>query len=222
MNWPITVIDDFDLNVDCLVDYASQLEYKPGARYPGFRSGHLHQLHPTLFYKICIKTIAALFPESYEKKFYKASSFFQKVPANLVDGWVHQDTDEQFTSILYLNKNTNAGTSIYKPIVPHPFMNHEDKQNYFKKVNNGQKISASERKYFLSKRKENNDQFRKTIEVNSEYNRMIIFDGYQYHAAEVYDSDSNEDRLTLITFFHEVFDNDTVTKPNASTCRRII
>ena len=222
MKWPLLVIDDFDPNIDRLVEFAHKQEYHPGQNFPGCRSDFVHNLNPKLFESMCIKTLAALFPDDYKLKAFKASSFLQKIPPNLIDGWVHQDHSYQFTSILYLNKNMDAGTSMYKPLSSFPEVNAVDKQEYFTKVNKGEKITKKEESYLLSKREENNSQFKKTIYVNSEFNRLVLFDGYQYHAAENYNSDNKEDRLIYITFWHEVFDTEKTLNPNATTAKRII
>ena len=222
MNWPLLVIDDFYPNIDGLVEFAHKQKYQPGQNFPGCRSDYIHKLHPELFEAMCTKTLAAMFPDTYKFKSFRASSFLQKIPPNLIDGWVHQDHSSQFTSILYLNKNTDAGTSMYKPLFPFPKVNAVDKKSYFTKVNEGEKINKKEESYLLSKKEENNKQFKKTIYVNSEFNRLVIFDGYQYHAAENYDSNTKEDRLIYITFWEEIWDTEKTLHPNASTARRII
>ena len=56
----------------------------------------------------------------------------------------------------------------------------------------------------------NNNQFEKTITFNSKFNRLILFDASQFHAAEKFNEvDVNEDRLTLILFFHNIFSQTT-------------
>ena len=81
-------------------------------------------------------------------------------------------------------------------------INTEFKHDYYK---NTEKIKTEEEKYL----KENNDQFEKTLTLNSRYNRLILFDSSNLHAAEKYSEENiNEDRLTLVTFFTEINGNE--------------
>ena len=49
-------------------------------------------------------------------------------------------------------------------------------------------------------RKKANDSFDKVVDLQSNFNRLVLFDGHQWHGAENFGTEK-EDRLTLITFF---------------------
>ena len=49
-------------------------------------------------------------------------------------------------------------------------------------------------------RKKANNAFEKSVDLHSNFNRLVLFDGHQWHGAENYGTEK-EDRLTLITFF---------------------
>ena len=47
----------------------------------------------------------------------------------------------------------------------------------------------------------NNQYYKKILTVNSEYNRLFLFDSHHYHMAESFvDENDKSDRLTLISF----------------------
>ena len=129
---------------------------------------------------------------------------FQRTDGNLYNnyGWVHTDPDE-FTSIIFLSNHKKCGTSLFKKAkITSQVINSEFKYNYYK---NTEKIKTEEEKYL----KENNDQFEKTLTLNSRFNRLILFDSSNFHAAEKYGEENiNEDRLTLVTFFTGVIGNE--------------
>ena len=61
----------------------------------------------------------------------------------------------------------------------------------------------------------NNKGYEKTLGVESIYNRLLIFDSYQYHGVEnFYDENVKEERLTLITFFSQIQGVNTFPIPN--------
>lgn len=224
MNWPLLVADNFYSGIDTLREYAKTQEYSPGINFPGARTEPIHEINNNLFQGIALKTLALLYPNDYRSISFSATSYLQRVPPNLIDGWVHVDQDSQITSILYLNQDINAGTSLFKPLVPFPDINHYtyDKRSYLQIVNSGDKISKKEEDHYKLIRDENNKQFKKTCFINSEYNRCVMFDAMEYHAAENFYSRSKEDRYTYITFWHELWHEKKQINPNLSTSQRVV
>ena len=51
--------------------------------------------------------------------------------------------------------------------------------------------------------KKANAHFEKIVDLHSSFNRLVLFDGHQWHGAENYGT-KKEDRLTLITFFSTI------------------
>jgi len=224
MNWPLIVADDFYKDIDLLQDFAVKQHYEFGLNFPGFRTNLINEINTNLFQGIALKTLALLYPNNYTELTYRATSYIQRIPANLIDGWVHSDQGSQITSIIYLNKNINAGTSLFKPVIPFPSISDYsyDKRCYYQKVNNLEKVTKKEEVFFTDKRNQNNAQFRKTCFVNSEYNRCILFDANEYHAAENFYSDTKEDRYTYITFWQEIWDKNKQLTPTLPTSKRIM
>ena len=113
-------------------------------------------------------------------------------------GWIHKDIECEFTCIVYLSSHKNCGTSIFdsKKICSEILNNEKKKYTYTKN------LFEEEEKYL----KENNDQFEETISIKSKFNRCIMFDGANFHAAQkFYENDVQEERLTLIGFFNDIY-----------------
>ena len=52
-----------------------------------------------------------------------------------------------------------------------------------------------------------NSKFSKSVELFSNFNRLVLFDGYHWHASRNSGDDKSE-RLTLITFFTNIMGKD--------------
>ena len=165
MKWPLVVIDNFYPYANLLVDFANEQEYVSGTNYPGYRTDPLHQLNHPLFNAISDKIVAALYPYEHYSMQFNCTSYFQKVPANLIDGWVHQDKIAEVTAILYLSTSMNAGTSLYTPLIPFPECNAIEKNEYFQKVNNKKELSAKKNEEYTKLRDVNNSNFIKSIYI---------------------------------------------------------
>jgi hypothetical protein len=198
MLWPFLSIDNFFNDPDEIVEYAKNLEYKQHV-YPGGRSDCLSTIDPDFYVWINKKILTLLYPNDKEKLYFKAATHFQKVSPGLeYDGWVHSDKAE-FTCIIYLSKQNSCGTSMFVPKQQFYKSNdQEEKHSYFKDPNGYKNLEL------LKKLKEdNNEKFEESINVNSKYNRMVMFDGSMYHAAQPYLS-GEDDRITLISFVYTV------------------
>ena len=60
-----------------------------------------------------------------------------------------------------------------------------------------------DRKRMEKYKDKNNSKFRKKVELFSNFNRLVLFDGSNWHASKNSGADKS-DRLTLITFFSSV------------------
>ena len=201
LHFPITVVDDFFNYPDEVREFALQQEYlsDPENKWPGKRSKPLHELNPTLFTNT-VNKIFSLFFNLYKTKIsWSANVCFQKINSKYQEGWVHAD-DNICTGIIYLSKSKNkCGTTIYKPIDP---INASIK-------NTDKKIESFKNPDFITNnnnfRLENNKQFRPTVTVQEEYNRLVFFDGHLLHSANEFYGDENDSaRLTLVFFITQI------------------
>ena len=54
--------------------------------------------------------------------------------------------------------------------------------------------------------KNNQSNFEETLKVNGIYNRLFLFDSWNYHAAHKFVSKNNKlERLTYIVFFNDIY-----------------
>ena len=204
MKWPITCVDNFFDNPDEIVKFANTCEYeKPNdGKWPGRRTKPLHLIDFNFFKKVITKIISLIYPMQTYNVQLIANSYFQKIKGSdyVNEGWVHDDRGMEFTSIIYLTKDNNCGTSIFKGknFNVYPINEHKKREKYAN-LNN---ISGATEKIYL---KQNNDQFKKTCSFTSEYNRIVNFDSHNFHAVDNYGNNDESERLSLITFFEDVY-----------------
>ena len=218
MIWPTIVIDNFFNNPKAVIEFANNLEFqKNDGRYPGYRTKQLGEIENNFFQISTSKIMAALYPnESYMGSLqWTANQYFQKIKTNenLEPGYVHQDLDAEFTAIVYLSDEEDAGTAIFKKI-KEPVPHHEDdkKKGYLK--------SQKSKDYFNSI-KRNRECFQQTLEFTSVKNRMVLFDSSHFHAVNNFGKKQKE-RLTLITFFSSIARVDgTPLKIHANECGKL-
>jgi len=207
MIWPVICIDNFFQDPIKVKEFAYSLKYGKGeeGRWPGTRTNPLHEVDFRFFKWSTKKMISAIYPMNFSESTWVAEQSFQRIPGSLYKnkGWVHRDNGVEFTAIVYLSNHRNCGTSIYRPkILGADTINENEKRNFYKNIENLNDKQKKEEKDLL---KQNNDQFEKILEIDSVFNRLVMFDANNYHAAENFSNEGlNEDRLTLITFFSNV------------------
>lgn len=202
MLWPTLCVDDFFNNPEEIVNFSKTLKYEKNVegKWPGERSISLHKINFEFVDFVTKKIISVLFPINYLNMRWEIQQFFQKINGNFYtsNGWVHTDTPKELTAIIYLSNHKKCGTSFFKP-----------KKFYSKLID----PNLIEKKYGenLNENKylnENNEKFDKILTIDSKFNRLLLFDSNQYHAAEKFkEQDIDEDRLTLITFFTNISGN---------------
>jgi hypothetical protein len=201
LHFPITVVDDFFEYPDAVREFALQQEYlpDPNNKWPGKRSKPLHELNLALFSNTVNKVFSLFFNLNKTKISWNTNVCFQKVNSKYQEGWVH--TDENIcTGIIYLSKSENkCGTTIYRPIDPiNASIKNADKK--IESFNNTDLIPNTN-----DFRLENNKQFRSTVTIQEEYNRLVLFDGHLLHSAnEFYGDEDDSARLTLVFFVKQI------------------
>lgn len=204
MYFPIICVDNFFSDPDYVFKLAEEAEYNKSIdnRWPGARSNYLHSIHPMLF-ELTFRKIISLF-YSYEETLdtvWNVDMTFQKIiplenqNSFYPDGWVHSDNNNIFAGLIYLSKDSeiNTGTSIYTARSPVATpINHKIKEQLY---------SGTLTDIDLYNRgvKENNDQFEETITVKNKFNRLIMYDAANFHAAKNIMRLTNP-RYTLVFF----------------------
>ncbi len=220
MMWPTICIDNFFNNPKQVLEYSKTLKYTPAEKgnWPGVRSKAIHEIDNDFYTHIATKMIAALYPNEWQDIGWLANSYFQKIDSRWRGpGWVHKDVHQQFSSIIYLSGDTSCGTSLYKENTHEtvPLVNNMKTSSNLKPS----KMKTAEYKKELEK---HNNKFTKTVSFNSEINRCIMFDSYQYHAVDNFNKDDDNERVTIITFFNSIFRHDgKPLNPHAGESSRI-
>lgn len=204
INIPTTIFDHFLDDPQKIRDWALTLNYapEPTGRWPGKRSKPLHELNLTFFNMMCNKIISQFFDLNVHSLNWKVSCFFQLIDKTFHSGWVHDDANNAFTGILYLNPDSDlkGGTSIFRE--KKSLIKFEDNYLDVKKNSNLGKVSLDDTSKF---RNEHNDQFEETIRISNVFNRLLCFDSHLHHAALDFFGDQESSRLTMIFFFEDLF-----------------
>jgi hypothetical protein len=220
MIWPILCVDNFFTNPNQVIEFSKELKFnKSDGNFPGERTNSLHSIDRQFFLHTTEKIITCLYPNEVKNIRWLASQHFQKIKSNeyQAPGFVHQDLDWEFTSIIYLTNNPTSGTCFYKKIKEVPPKSDEMMEVKHHGYSNLVNMHFEPFKKALEL---NNKAFEKTIEFKSIKNRMILFDGGTPHGVENFGQE-DEERLTLITFFKSISRNDNQPlKFPVSQCKR--
>lgn len=200
MIYPTIILDNFFNDPIKILKFAKSLEYYQSndGKWPGERTKQLYEIDKCFFESFGSKILSVLYP-TIKYKSFNCSLYFHKISKNHINkGWVHTDTDNDFTSIVYLSQHKECGTSIFdSKKISSETLHGQNKKNMYLNKN-----FKEEEKYL----NENNNQFIETIKINSKFNRLIMFDGAQFHSAQKFVEDSiEEDRLTLVGFFNNIY-----------------
>lgn len=201
MLWPTLCIDNFFQNPESIINFSKKLEFKKTEGFwPGERTECLSTIDANFFNSSTNKIIKSLYPDSSSMNIrWNANQYFQKIKTDehKLSGFIHQDIDCEFTSIIYLSDEKEAGTALFKKIKD-PVPSHKEiKQKGYLETNN------QNEEYFKKALKQNRDCFLKTLEFSSLKNRMILFDSSNFHGVNNFGKKQKE-RLTLITFFTSI------------------
>ena len=198
--FPTTCIDGFFTDPEQIIELTKEVNWQPsdGGHWPGVRSQPLHEIDYDVYNWIMNKYLSAFFSEEEKRKYnigYRSTSMFQRIPANTGEGWIHTDYPDVHTFIIYLTPGADerSGTSLYSK----------------KNIRSSAQYTSSKQNVYLGKgddngdRERNNSQFVRNAFFGNVYNRCIGFDSSLWHGVENFDT-GQEDRLTLITFFHSI------------------
>ena len=204
MQWPTLIVDNFFTDPYAIVKLSKTFKYvrSSGNEWPGMRTGPLHEVDKDFFGWSTRKIMALLYPSQIVHDLnvlrWQARQYFQKVPYKTYgeEGWVHGDTENEFTVIIYLSDHPHSGTCLYEGQQFNALPKYEEEKKRFYR-------DLKDQKRMKKYRDKNNFQFRKKVEFFSNFNRLVLFDGANWHASRNADK-TKDDRLTLITFFTRV------------------
>lgn len=198
-------VDNFFKNPDEIRDYGLSLPMDDTgvSAVAGVRTTGLTKLNPSFTDTITQKILASYYDTPVE--YQNVHMIFQKVP-NISEnkdsyqnqGWTHHDGGSDYTKlagIVYLTPNISldAGTSLFKLKNPggDTQSEYEDIRGvYFR----GEYPPEMERKH-----REWNEKFEETARFQNVYNRMVCYDGREFHRANNFYS-HGDPRFTLVFF----------------------
>ena len=200
MQWPTLIVDDFFTDPHVVVKLSKTLKYTRAkdSAWPGTRSVSLHEVDKDFFLWSTQKIMAVLYPTERDTLRWEADQHFQRVPQGTYgeEGWVHADENFEFTAIIYLSNHVQSGTCLYEGKHFNLSPKYKDeKERFYRDLKDRPRMN----KY----RKKNNSQFTKKVELFSNFNRLVLFDGSNWHASSNADAGKG-DRLTLISFFKNI------------------
>ena len=209
MYFPITCVDNFFDNPNKVRDLALSLDYAQAADggWPGKRTELLSSASPEYFNLFSQKLFSLFYDFRKTNVQWTIETYFQlvtpyeaekEVETVLNQGWVHADDNRVLAGVIYLTPSTNltSGTSIYRPKTPGATpINNDVKHTLFSTG-----IATED---YAQKIQESNSLFEETLNVSSVYNRLICYDGGNYHKANNYNC-GDEPRLTQVFFVSEV------------------
>jgi len=209
--FPITIVDNFYETPNLVRNFALSCDWtKTDGAWPGQRTQQLSVIDSDFFNLFSSKLISLFYDFdksavewSIDTSFQKVSCFSSKKEDIKNDGWIHADNCI-FSGVIYLNPNPKPGwgTSIYslKPGEEKELQQELKFDHYLGK-------EIDEKEYELQKRS-NNDKFVETVRINNVYNRLILFEGGEYHGVPTFYSDESEERLTQVFFVNALNSQD--------------
>lgn len=161
--------------------------------WPGKRTEHVYDLD-TEYANIVLGKIAEIAEKNFGLKNVSIRSYFQLTTKDDGDSWIHQDNDTDVATILYLNPEppSNSGTTLYR-------CNNVDKWTSFMSNQEGYKTLKTINR--LENKQLYEELFTPVDSIGNVFNRLVAYDGTEYHKSNDYFGESIEDgRLTQVCF----------------------
>ena len=197
--WPIVekffpvVVDDFFREPEAIVNWGKQLPKEVVGNQPGKRSKQLWELDPELHNTILKKILSCYYDLDYMNLSWQVSNMsFHEIPrfheakSNIKNkGWIHQDVDvfgsDEVAGLIYLTPgiDEDSGTSLFN-LKPNTIIKSEEESKELGWV-------------------EHRKKFDEKLCFKNFFNRMIMYDSCEWHAANSYWNDGDV-RLTLAFF----------------------
>ena len=209
---PAIVYDNFYEEPDAVRKYALSLKYDDTEGiYPGVRTKQnaVNEKLNKLTKDLLTSRISELFVkqpivESVRNQFQKIPNFSADKDNPLNWGWIHRDSVEpnpvppSLAGIVYLDPNptSNTGTSFYESKIEPVSWEGDDIRLQLcqdKLINKSKYIDSI---------KKHNSQFERIMEVENKYNRLVIYNGSDYHAMTSCYTKHDNVRLTQVLFYN--------------------
>lgn len=210
MNFPCTSIDDFYDDPDEIRKFALEQDFFSAdkGQYPGKRTKPLDIINPDLFKEFSNKFFSLYYDFRLQRLDWQIDTYFQLIEpypnVRCNQGWVHVDYNSVVSGVIYLNKssNLNSGTVVCH-LKENESFDYEQKTKHEFNLGNLDNIDR-----YVEELEKNNNKFEESIVFQNRYNRMISFDGKNFHKVHSYDI-GKEPRLTQVFFVNGLRVNTT-------------
>ncbi len=193
---PIKVIDLFLESPDLWREYALKQEFHrdESAPWPGLRTESLNKLNPDLFASLARKLIKHCHGGI---EFPHLEITFALVDETFGTGWLHQDEPQyNIAGMIYLNPSapTGTGTGFYN-------FNYGTYESFFHLALDEYNSSPLDRTKFEQDKIRQRSFFNKTMTVENEFNRCVMFHPNHWHGADRFFGNTKETARLTINFF---------------------
>jgi hypothetical protein len=193
---PIKVIDTVLESPELWREFALSQEYhrEDSSPWPGQKSNLLSEINPDLFSSFARKLITHCHGGS---GFSHLEVSFSLVDETYKEGWLHQDEPHyNIAGLIYLNPSPapKSGTNFYRMVTP-------AQETFTHLLEEEFSTPAESRKDYTADKQRQKSYFKKTMSVENEFNRCIMFHPSEWHGADRFFGTSKEDSRLTITFF---------------------
>jgi len=193
---PIKVIDTFLESPELWREFALSQEYsrENSSPWPGLKSKLLSDINPDLFSSFAGKLIKHCHGGS---GFTHLEVSFSLIDETYKEGWLHQDEPHyNIAGLIYLNPKSalNSGTSFYRMIRP-------AQESFTHLLEEEFSTPAETRKDYTADKQRQKSYFKKSMTVENEFNRCIMFHPNEWHGADGFFGTTKTDSRLTITFF---------------------
>jgi len=206
---PVTVLDNFFDDPDGVRKWALEQEYfkDPAGAWPGKRTLPLDRLNLPLLEHLSRKYFSLFFNFDKEDVHWKIDACFQMIDKHAGSGWVHHDSPQRISGIIYLSPGAdlNSGTSIFRRKDGARITNFE-RVNKIRMASYRGEVTSAEADTI---RLEDREVYEETIKVSNVYNRLLTFDSYLHHSAQEFFGEDIDSRLTLVFFITKLMSDRT-------------
>ena len=203
--FPSFCFDNFYSDPDAVRKIALSHEFsKPDdGRFPGKRTQPIHLIAPDLFNFFTKRLFSLFYDFDQTSVRWQLNSEFQLIEPysndpKLNESWIHSDNNTMLAGVIYLTPNANldCGTSIFSLNPGEVYsIDQDEKVEFYKNPT----IPFDQQEKYINALEANNSKFTETVHFKNVYNRLVAYDGSDYHKANSFFT-GTEPRLTQ-TFF---------------------
>jgi hypothetical protein len=201
------VVDNFFDDPEALVKYGKSLPKEKVGLQPGLRTKHFWELDVVLHNAILKKILSCYYDLDYTNcswklsnmSFHEISRFSENKDNVKNKGWIHQDNgfhsdagDDDLAGLIYLNPDIDpdSGTSLWSL-----------KSNFQYNIATQSLMGRTEEQARGDGWADHRENFNEKLRVQNIFNRLVMYDANEFHAANNYYNDNEKDaRLTLVFF----------------------